>query len=943
MTAATMRLGRCPDDQICLLVYHLQLGNTCYANSILTSLYFCRPFRDLVLNGFVQDPATSTPTPTAPTAPSGPPLDIEPSGSKGDELSPGSTEPDTSNEPQTLFSALQQLFASIEKATADHAPPSPATPTRTSTPRGQSSSGKASKAATKDTKTKQPTRPPSAAGSGRVGAPVSGASASTAHQAQATQNGAGYVKRKDQGISAGLVDHELLVAFLAVLRRGNVLFNSKEHQDAHECLNWMLNRLGDEHEEMEQKRIEEERSRKLDETTVSMTALPKRPLLAVQKLFQGMQTSETRCLTCESVTSRDDPFLDLQIDLQHNTSITACLRQYSASETLRARDKFYCDTCSGLQEAERRTKIGKLPPVLALHLKRFRFEDSNFGTIKLAYRVVFPFELRLFNTTDDADDPDRLYQLFGIVVHIGPRQMQGHYISIVKVGSKWAVFDDDAVHYIDQVEIAKYFGDSPTTGSAYVLFYQSADLDREALGLPEVTVEETKAKILPLAMANMAANPEVKGVDGVSAGPGTSPAVNLLSVPTVTSPTGSASPLSSISGSGGSPGKSSPSSGGNEAGPSNLWTRRRGNSNSLAQAAEQARAAVDGAVKNSGNKSKEAGAQSGVGSSWRNPFGKSKEKTRRSGSVSESTPSASLPGQFSDASIPPIDPNRSNEYVGPGATTPPTARPAPNGAIVSDSVSALTADEAAMTASQEFSSAANSSPSLSRGEWAHRPAGIDHGDTTNNVRAVAATSDDQSAPPLGGVPSPILEQPSPSVGPSTPSRPQRNPSRPETTGGQQRVAESPPHASPKVGHATFDGGQVGRSPPVRSATLPPQGAAFAPLDRPLTKKEQHKVAKHAARRRSSTGVPAGSVLPGQLHGAGGSEHAPHSHSHSAHLTGMPPPPPIPDAPLGHERRMPSTFSAAGGHGEDAAEAKTTRRRSTLSRALGFGKKDKEKK
>lgn len=35
------------------------------------------------------------------------------------------------------------------------------------------------------------------------------------------------------------------------------------------------------------------------------------------------------------------------------------------------------------------------------------------------YRVVFPFELKLPNTTDDADGQDALYSLFAVVVHVG--------------------------------------------------------------------------------------------------------------------------------------------------------------------------------------------------------------------------------------------------------------------------------------------------------------------------------------------------------------------------------------------------------------------------------------------------------------------------------------------------------------------------------------------
>jgi len=64
-------------------------------------------------------------------------------------------------------------------------------------------------------------------------------------------------------------------------------------------------------------------------------------------------------------------------------------------------------------------KIKKLPNILALHLKRFKYQEDLQKYIKLSYRVAFPFELRLFNTVDDAPDPDRLFQLFAIVVHIG--------------------------------------------------------------------------------------------------------------------------------------------------------------------------------------------------------------------------------------------------------------------------------------------------------------------------------------------------------------------------------------------------------------------------------------------------------------------------------------------------------------------------------------------
>lgn len=57
------------------------------------------------------------------------------------------------------------------------------------------------------------------------------------------------------------------------------------------------------------------------------------------------------------VSSRDESFLDLSIDIEQNSSVTACLRQFSASEMLCQKNKFFCDGCCDLQEAEKRYLI----------------------------------------------------------------------------------------------------------------------------------------------------------------------------------------------------------------------------------------------------------------------------------------------------------------------------------------------------------------------------------------------------------------------------------------------------------------------------------------------------------------------------------------------------------------------------------------------------------
>lgn len=38
--------------------------------------------------------------------------------------------------------------------------------------------------------------------------------------------------------------------------------------------------------------------------------------------------NETRCLHCETVTSREEVFMDLSLEIDQNTSVTSCLRNF---------------------------------------------------------------------------------------------------------------------------------------------------------------------------------------------------------------------------------------------------------------------------------------------------------------------------------------------------------------------------------------------------------------------------------------------------------------------------------------------------------------------------------------------------------------------------------------------------------------------------------------
>ena len=84
-----------------------------------------------------------------------------------------------------------------------------------------------------------------------------------------------------------------------------------------------------------------------------------------------MTTTETRCCNCDTVTSRDEAFLDLSIEIEQDsqskdgTSVQACLDAFTNEEDLKDEGKeggdnrFFCDRCKSLQDAKKAMRIAR--------------------------------------------------------------------------------------------------------------------------------------------------------------------------------------------------------------------------------------------------------------------------------------------------------------------------------------------------------------------------------------------------------------------------------------------------------------------------------------------------------------------------------------------------------------------------------------------------------
>jgi ubiquitin C-terminal hydrolase len=95
-------------------------------------------------------------------------------------------------------------------------------------------------------------------------------------------------------------------------------------------------------------------------------------------LFQGQLRSEVQCLKCSNVSTRFDPFMYLSVPVVDKngmplTDLGSCIRAFTQPDKLSGQNQWYCSRCRAHVDAVQRLSLWKLPPILLVHLKRFRY------------------------------------------------------------------------------------------------------------------------------------------------------------------------------------------------------------------------------------------------------------------------------------------------------------------------------------------------------------------------------------------------------------------------------------------------------------------------------------------------------------------------------------------------------------------------------------------
>ncbi|XP_062373853.1 ubiquitin carboxyl-terminal hydrolase 44 [Sardina pilchardus] len=221
--------------------------------------------------------------------------------------------------------------------------------------------------------------------------------------------------------------------------------------------------------------------------SVTQKKLIKQVLSVVNTIFHGQLLSQVTCLACDYRSNTVEPFWDLSLEFPqryHSNSkepqgqclLTEMLAKFTETEALEG-SIYACEQCNNkrrrasksvlLTEAQKQLMIHKLPHVLRLHLKRFRWSGRNHRE-KIGVHVTFDQTLNMepYCCRDSAPSGTHfLYELSAVVMHHGKGFGSGHYTAYCynREGGFWVHCNDSKMSICSVEEVCK--------AQAYILFY----------------------------------------------------------------------------------------------------------------------------------------------------------------------------------------------------------------------------------------------------------------------------------------------------------------------------------------------------------------------------------------------------------------------------------------------------------------------------------------
>lgn len=154
--------------------------------------------------------------------------------------------------------------------------------------------------------------------------------------------------------------------------------------------------------------------------------------------------------------------MKMQLLNQNIVDIYDCFDYNRKAERFFGQDAMYCNMCKAQMNSTFQTTLYYSPNILIIVLNRGK---------GIQYKVKLKFDevLDITNYSEESAKTGAIYDLIGVVTHMGESGASGHFVAHCKspIDNKWYTYNDDMVFPVKnfQTEILNY-------AMPYILFYQ---------------------------------------------------------------------------------------------------------------------------------------------------------------------------------------------------------------------------------------------------------------------------------------------------------------------------------------------------------------------------------------------------------------------------------------------------------------------------------------
>lgn len=186
------------------------------------------------------------------------------------------------------------------------------------------------------------------------------------------------------------------------------------------------------------------------------------------EIITGQLVNQVICGNCKKIHHNFETFRMLDIEIPEATddiSVDACLSKYFEKSIINddadddAGDKWVCDKCNTSAKSLKTCKLVKLPEMLVISIKRFKYNEKAGEFLKnnASVKVRDVLDIDEYSVCNEPS-----YKLMSFANHMG-NMHGGHYTACCK-------YDDDAWYKIDDESVSKI--KTYEDRNAYTIFYQ---------------------------------------------------------------------------------------------------------------------------------------------------------------------------------------------------------------------------------------------------------------------------------------------------------------------------------------------------------------------------------------------------------------------------------------------------------------------------------------